>query len=83
MNLHLHLAYSFLDPKTEGAFLAAYIVGIAVGICIVFTITRFACALREYIWRKRGGVAPQMGTARVASSTSERTADWEIVQAEA
>lgn len=80
---HAHFyTYSFLDPATEGAHLAAYIVGIAVGICIVFAITRSACALREWIWRRhRGTVAPPRGASRVGSNTSEATQDWEIVQA--
>jgi len=39
--------YNFLDPHKQGALLAAYIVGIAVGACVVFTIIRFIVVLRQ------------------------------------
>ncbi|OJA13740.1 hypothetical protein AZE42_01548 [Rhizopogon vesiculosus] len=38
--------YSFLDPSKEHGFLAVYIIGIAVGYCIVFTIVKGICSLR-------------------------------------
>lgn len=41
------LAYTFLDPSTEHGFLAAYIIGIAVGGCVVFGIVKGACVLRR------------------------------------
>ena len=39
-------AYSFLDPKKQGKKLAAYIIGIAVGACIIFLIARGIIVLR-------------------------------------
>jgi len=39
--------YSFLDPNKQHGFLAAYIVGIAVGECIVFSVVWGVCYLRE------------------------------------
>ncbi|KAI9567861.1 hypothetical protein HD554DRAFT_843006 [Boletus coccyginus] len=41
--------YSFLDPSKEGSLLAAYIVGIAVGCCVVFSIVKGVCLLRRRI----------------------------------
>jgi len=38
--------YAFLDPSTEHGFLAAYIIGIAVGYCVVFSIVKGICQLR-------------------------------------
>ncbi|KAJ3574391.1 hypothetical protein NP233_g1793 [Leucocoprinus birnbaumii] len=38
--------YAFLDPKKEGALLAAYILGIAAGQIIVFLIVRLGICLR-------------------------------------
>lgn len=40
-------AYSFLNPKKQGAFLAAYIIGIAVAQCVIFSIVRTVILLRE------------------------------------
>jgi hypothetical protein len=55
-NLHLNVtayhaspsssAYSFLDPKKQGKKLAVYIIGIAVGACIIFLIARGIIMLR-------------------------------------
>lgn len=42
------LAYSFLDPVQEGKLLAAYIIGIGLGCCVVFSIVKGVCLLR---WR--------------------------------
>ncbi|KIJ92722.1 hypothetical protein K443DRAFT_422790 [Laccaria amethystina LaAM-08-1] len=38
--------YSFLDPKKQGKKLAVYIIGIAVGACIIFLIARGIIVLR-------------------------------------
>jgi hypothetical protein len=38
----------------QGALLAGYIVGIAVGQAIVFIIIRYVIVLREHLVRKRG-----------------------------
>lgn len=47
------LAYSFLDPKKEGKLLAAYIVGIAVGQCIIFSLVTGLIYLREWLSRHK------------------------------
>ncbi|EGN98716.1 hypothetical protein SERLA73DRAFT_181325 [Serpula lacrymans var. lacrymans S7.3] len=39
--------YAFLDPSTEHGLLAAYIVGIALGECVIFVIVQGACRLRN------------------------------------
>jgi len=44
--------YSVLDPKTDGKFLAAYIVGVAVVQCIIFLIVSGVIRLREWIIRR-------------------------------
>ncbi|KAH7334991.1 hypothetical protein B0J17DRAFT_672329 [Rhizoctonia solani] len=44
--------YSFLDPKKQGALLAAYIVGIAAAAVIIFTIVWCICWVRNRIWRR-------------------------------
>lgn len=41
------LAYPFLDPAQEGNLLAAYIVGITFGCCLVFSIVKGVCLLRR------------------------------------
>lgn len=43
------LAYEFLDPAREGSLLAAYIVGIAIGCCLVFCIVKGICLLRRHL----------------------------------
>ncbi|KAH7908137.1 hypothetical protein BJ138DRAFT_1013387 [Hygrophoropsis aurantiaca] len=41
--------YGFLDPAKEHGLLAAYIVGIAVGYCVVFIIVRSICLFRWWL----------------------------------
>ncbi|KAH0826354.1 hypothetical protein J3R83DRAFT_5314 [Lanmaoa asiatica] len=41
--------YSFLDPTKEQGLLAAYIIGIAVGCCVVFSVVKGVCLLRRRI----------------------------------
>lgn len=41
------LAYAFLDPAVQHGLLAAYIVGIAIGCCLVFSIVKGVCQLRR------------------------------------
>lgn len=48
------LAYSFLDPATEHGMLAAYIVGIAVGCCVVFSIVKVVCLQRRRLSLRYG-----------------------------
>ena len=40
-------AYSFLDPKKQHGVLAAYIIGIGVGECVVFSVVWSMCYFRE------------------------------------
>lgn len=47
-------AYSFLDPKKQGALLAGYIVGIAVAQCVIFAVVRTLIVARERIVRRSG-----------------------------
>lgn len=53
------LAYSFLDPHKEGKLLAAYIVGIAVGQCIIFSIITGCIYIREYLTKHKKDVDQQ------------------------
>ena len=46
-------AYSFLDPKTQGKLLAAYIIGIAVGQCIIFLVVIGVIHFREWIVQRK------------------------------
>jgi len=48
--------YSFLDPSKKGAFLAVYIVGIAVGECIVYAIVHGVVLLRVRLTRRYAAV---------------------------
>ncbi|KAF8436233.1 hypothetical protein L210DRAFT_3452269 [Boletus edulis BED1] len=41
--------YSFLNPTQEGGLLAAYIIGIALGCCVVFCVVKGLCHLRHRI----------------------------------
>ncbi|KAF8123947.1 hypothetical protein EV363DRAFT_1130393, partial [Boletus edulis] len=41
--------YSFLNPTQEGGLLAAYIIGIALGCCVVFCVVKGLCLLRHRI----------------------------------
>ncbi|KAF5374632.1 hypothetical protein D9615_008914 [Tricholomella constricta] len=67
--------YSFLNPHKQKALLAAYIVGIAVGYCIIFLFVRLLIILRIRIvaWsRARRGAG--------SSADSEAIEDWEEVE---
>ncbi|KAJ6599735.1 hypothetical protein DFH09DRAFT_1355834 [Mycena vulgaris] len=46
--------YPFLDPHTQHAFLAVYIVGIALGACVVFVLVRGVAVLRQRFVVSRG-----------------------------
>ncbi|KDR73316.1 hypothetical protein GALMADRAFT_72750 [Galerina marginata CBS 339.88] len=67
--------YSFLDPHKQGAKLAAYIVGIAVGEIIVFSLVRGVVVLRER-WAVKAG--------RVLALPEDRPEDdgddWEHIE---
>ncbi|KAF8152576.1 hypothetical protein B0H34DRAFT_664060 [Crassisporium funariophilum] len=45
--------YSFLDPKKQGKLLAAYIIGIAVGQCIIFLIVTGIIHLRQRVTKRK------------------------------
>jgi hypothetical protein len=49
--------YKFLDPKKEKGFLAAYIAGIPVGECLIFTGVRFICLFRQKLTSRGNGGA--------------------------
>lgn len=70
-------AYGFLDPHTEHARLAGWIVGIAVAGVVIFAITRTLCWLRERL-AARYGVGRAL--AHRASFTSEGSGGWETVE---
>lgn len=68
-------AYQFLDPKTEHGLLAAYVVGIAVGECVIFALVYGICYLRERISAKlqRGRDDGELGQ-------PEEIDEWEEVE---
>jgi len=45
--------YSFLDPQKQGKLLAAYIIGIAVGQCIIFLVVTGVIHLRQWIVQRK------------------------------
>ena len=47
--------YDFLDPKAQGALVAAYVFGIAVGCLVVFGLAWGAIWLRKYVTETRLG----------------------------
>ncbi|KAI1174287.1 hypothetical protein F4777DRAFT_390142 [Nemania sp. FL0916] len=47
--------YTFLDPGLQGSLVAAYVFGIAVGICILFALVKGAVALRRWITEDKLG----------------------------
>jgi len=72
--------YSFLDPQKEHGLLAAYIVGIAVGECIVFAIIWGLCWSRERIANHFGrGVGSERPE---ALGMREEIDEWEEIDRE-
>ncbi|KDQ49594.1 hypothetical protein JAAARDRAFT_42703 [Jaapia argillacea MUCL 33604] len=66
--------YDFLNPEKEGAVLAGYIVGIAVGEIIVFTLTRYLMVFRNWL-------AARLGKGRIQQRrASIKSEDWEEVE---
>jgi len=49
----LHIAYSFLDPNKYGARVAAYVFGVLIGECIIFSIVWGISKLRNKIFINR------------------------------
>ncbi|KAJ8584955.1 hypothetical protein M405DRAFT_853821 [Rhizopogon salebrosus TDB-379] len=67
--------YSFLDPSRERGLLAAYIIGIAVGYCVVFTIVKGICTLR-------GRLVSRYGLDSSEQVSPEALDQWEHVDVE-
>jgi len=66
--------YSFLNPHKEHGLLAAYIVGIGVGECIVFSVVWGLCFLRERL-------SPRSKFAGVrAAQVPEEIDDWQEIE---
>lgn len=70
--------YTFLDPQKEGSLLAAYIVGIAVGCAVVFSIAKGVQHLRCWIVRRYGRRRERFR--REAQRTVEELDEWEEVE---
>ena len=49
----LHIAYKFLDPKQYGGQAAAYVFGVLIGECIIFSIVWGISKLRNKIFTNR------------------------------
>ncbi|KAF8703092.1 hypothetical protein AX14_014205 [Amanita brunnescens Koide BX004] len=78
--------YEFLDPKREGPVLAGYIVGIAVGECIVYALVYLAVVLRQKAARRHSFEPQSAGgdsdddKERVKSGAAEEAMDeWQEV----
>ena len=78
-------AYSFLDPNTEHAKLAAYIVGIGVAEAVIFLIVRYLAMLRGYLVRRTASTrldaipqSPDMDE-KASPKVDERLSEWEEV----
>ena len=71
-----------MDPHKEGGLLAAYIVGIGVGECVVFCAVRGVCCLRERIWRRGKGVRVGVGVVGgvVVGAGVEEIDEWEEIE---
>ncbi|KIM76712.1 hypothetical protein PILCRDRAFT_826110 [Piloderma croceum F 1598] len=72
--------YSFLDPHKEGPLLAAFIIGIAVGECIVFSAVWGLCYLREWLSRRLRVGAEATGVRSVQAGTREAIDEWEELE---
>ncbi|KAI0700332.1 hypothetical protein BC835DRAFT_1328424 [Cytidiella melzeri] len=66
--------YSFLDPSTEHAKLAVYIVGVALAATVIFILVRYICVARSWLFHRkaRGG-----GGRRQVSEEEERKEEEE------
>ncbi|EIN13038.1 hypothetical protein PUNSTDRAFT_82585 [Punctularia strigosozonata HHB-11173 SS5] len=75
--------YDFLDPGKQHALLAAYIIGIAVGCCLIFSLVRGVIVLRQrlarrFFPRRAGGAA----FGDDAGVRAEGIDEWETVEHE-
>jgi len=62
--------YNFLDPNRQHGLLAAYIVGIAVGECVIFLFSWTICTLRERFFSK---------AQRAENIAEDLTEDWQEI----
>ncbi|KAI0186347.1 hypothetical protein EV127DRAFT_484304 [Xylaria flabelliformis] len=60
--------YSFLDPGLQGSLVAAYVFGIAIGICILFAV------IQGLIWVRRWATEEKLGWDGVFVQQKERKA---------
>ncbi|KAI0547837.1 hypothetical protein F4679DRAFT_552879 [Xylaria curta] len=59
--------YSFLDPSLQGSLVAAYVFGIAIGICILFAV------VQGLIWVRRWATEEKLGWDGVFAQQRERS----------
>ncbi|KZT24301.1 hypothetical protein NEOLEDRAFT_1135074 [Neolentinus lepideus HHB14362 ss-1] len=64
--------YYFLDPSTEHKKLAGYIVGIALGQCVLFAIVRYVMILRNFLFSRY--------LPRIRAGGTEALEEWEEVE---
>ncbi|KAJ7437950.1 hypothetical protein FB451DRAFT_1304749 [Mycena latifolia] len=73
-------AYSFLNPSTQHARLAGYIIGISAADLVVFFVTRSVILLRIRLTRGRGKAGQEADAdSSGLREANERLEDWEEV----
>jgi len=70
--------YSFLDPHIQHGFLAAYIVGFAVGEIIVFALARGVVVLRQRLAIRLGRLAKDDGV--IGEGAGEAIDEWTEIE---
>lgn len=81
MPLPVHTVYPFLDPKSTGAKLAIYIVGIPVGECILFCLVQGAILVRQRLTGQQGRrLTVAAGDVVAASARSMSEESWQEVK---
>ena len=73
----MSLAYSFLDPHTQGAKLAAYIVGIAAAEVVLFVVVRYVMMLRSMLIQRHNAPTRGVGYAHSSSDAAEEAEEAE------
>jgi hypothetical protein len=61
--------YAFLDPGKQGSLVAAYVFGIAVGICIIFVVVWGVTWLRKWVTETKLGMTGKFAKGDVAGAT--------------
>jgi len=61
--------YDFLDPGKQGSLVAAYVFGIAVGICIIFVVIWGITWLRKWITETKLGMRGKFARGDVSGAT--------------